>query len=519
MRRVLLIILVGLILLGAGIAYFGPSWAEGKIEKKINSLTFLSYDSLNIDVADRSLMFFNLKGKKAGYQGNIKQLKIEGLRLIPILSSQKFDLGAVSVSGLTLEYQMKKKGKKKKSATDSIHSGNEDDIPLFNVEAINIEDAFFTLTDTLGGLVFATQAIATLENFGNNDILKPRTIPSKLSRLELDSAQYFTRDGLYNISISKALFQSELLNVTGVALKSNKEKYELGKYVGHEIEWFNATIDSVSIALSDMESLLGKPKVKKMEIYKPSLLAFRDKRLPFPDLQRPPLVRDILAKKDLTFAFDSISIINGNIVYEVFVKEEKGPGEISFENLNATITGLSSYGLGLDQKPRLIASCKLYGKSNLYADISFPDSPTAKKTLVKGKLLNTDLTIFNRMIQYVSVIEIKSGTSEFLEFDFTHTANNAKGEMKFDYNDLAVSFLREQEAEPDGFMNIVKSLFVNTFVIDRNNNFETDKFRVGKIDFDRDEKKSIFNFWSGSILTGFKSSTGVNATGEKIDVN
>lgn len=518
MRRILITIFAVVVLATVVIAYFGSAWAEKKIEEKIQLIAFLDYDSLKINVAKRSLRLYNLEGNQSGYSGRIEMLEIQGLQLIPILRGNKFNVKSVVAKGLNLTYQLNTQRKKKNPATENSAS-QEDKIPAFNIKSIAVEEGLFTILDEDGELVFTTQIMASLVNLTDEDIAKPRTIPSKLNQLQLDSARYFTGNGLYNLNVASTQYHAKSLKIIDVSIMSNKGKYELGEHVGHEIEWWNATIDSVKLELSNIASLLKEPRIKKMELYQPKVEAFRDKRLPFPKGQAPPLVRDILSNKEFTFSFDSINILNGNIAYEAFVKEEKGPGSISFHDIDATITGLTSYSIDSQVHPRLIASCNLYGKSKLYADVSFPNNAQSSNTIVKGKLLNTDLTIFNRMIQYVSVVEIKSGSSEFLEFDFTHTDTYSTGEMKFAYNDLTVSYLKTQETDPDGFMNIMKSLFVNTFVIDRNNNFQTDKFRVGKIDFERDPEKSIFNFWSSSILTGFKSSTGVDATGEKIDVN
>ncbi|MEO9869110.1 hypothetical protein [Ekhidna sp.] len=509
--------LIGLILVAVFIAtLWGSSWLEDKIESEIQSISFLTYDSLEVRVFSRSLEIFNLTGKKDKYTGEIDLLKLKGLELIPLIRNKQFIVEEILIEGMDLSYQLIQ-SEKRGSVETKKNSGP--DIPDFLVKSIDVRDGFFSILDNRDSLLFSTKLVASMVDFTTRDVRKPREIPYKLKFLEADSARFFTKNDLYEIDIASLKYDESSLSIDSIRLTSRVAKLEIGTKVGHEVDWYNASIDSVSLDIVDTKTFLKQPRVREMIIYQPVLNVFRDKRLPFPKENRPLLVRDVLSNSEFAFSFDTIQIQNGSITYEEFVKKEKGPGEVSFAELSSMITNFTSYSFEKNISPRLISTCKLYDKTPFYLDVSFPDNVMSTNTYIKGKLLPIDLTVFNKMIKYVSVVEIESGGSSMLEFEFTHTDKHSTGEMKFAYEDLSIAFLEKQESDSDGVLSAIKGFFVNTFIVDSNNNFESDKFRVGKVDFHRIENKSMFNFWWGSILTGFKSSTGVDASGKKIDVN
>lgn len=491
-----------------------PQWAEQKVREEIEGISFLTYDSLDIDVSQRSLKIYNLSGVKEAFSGSVDTLEISGLKLFALLKSRKFVIDDIIAKGLDLKYRLNKKKEK-----NSTGKQNEIDIPEFRIASIQVENASFSVYKHADELIFATNLTASLQDLNDADLSKPAKITTKVKMLEADSAKLYTADGLYTIDIGVAKYIDHSLLVKNVSVRSDLAKEDIGKYIGHEVDWLNVSVDSIDIDIEDPATFLKTPLVRSIDIYRPVIDVFRDKRLPSPKNHKPSLLRHILASKKYTFAFDSIRIHDGLVVYEEFVKEEKGPGETSFHRINAEITELKSYSMGLTQRPRLVASCFLYDKAQVFMDASFPMNEQSSETLVKGKMMPVDITLFNRMIRYVSIVEIKSGYSKMMEFDFSYDETRSSGEMKFAYNDLAIAFLEKQESEPDGVISAVKSFFVNSFVVDSNNDFQSNKFRMGKIEFERDPEKSIFNYWWGSIISGIKSSTGVDTTGEKIDVN
>ena len=113
------------------------------------------------------------------------------------------------------------------------------------------------------------------------------------------------------------------------------------------------------------------------------------------------------------------------------------------------------------------------------------------------------------MMNYVAGVNIKSGTSHRLDFDFSHDLERATGELRFHYENLNVQFIDDGKQQMSrGLYDAIATFIANTFVI-KASNTPGDKMRVGKIEFERNPKKSCFNYWWKSILSGIKSSTGI----------
>ena len=505
--RILLTVLGAVILIMA-LGYMTTSWLEDIVRSKVKGVPALQIDSLDIDLLDRRIRAFRVEFRKNGHDLMIDELVIRGIAIIPlIMEKNHLVIDGMAIKGMTLIHRQSYQ-----SGTD----GAASELPSIELGEIRISESEVSVFNQTDSLQFWSKVEAGLEGVTDRDIGSADSIISRLKYLTLDSLIFISEDRLYSTSVEEIVGTNDEVRVRGLKSTSNYGKYTLGHQVGHEIDWIDASIDSMVVR---SKPHLHLSCIQKIDVYNPVFNAFRDKRLPFPNDNRPPLVRDVLGNQNQTFSVDSISIHDGKIVYEELVNHEKGPGFVSFEQLDATVTSFASYHLKKGIRPRLIASCQLYGKVQLYADISFPTSPQMKHTLVKGKLAATDLSILNNMTSYVSELEIKSGRSENMEFEFSHTQTHATGEMKFVYNDLSISFLEAPGSEGNEVVNDIKAFFVNTFVIDKNNDLDGTKFRLGKIDQDRDIRKSMFNFWWIAILDGLKSSTGVDTSGQKVVVN
>lgn len=104
--------------------------------------------------------------------------------------------------------------------------------------------------------------------------------------------------------------------------------------------------------------------------------------------------------------------------------------------------------------------------------------------------------------------QIESGWLQNLDFEFTYGNDQSEGIMNFEYENLKIHTLKKKNVEKNP-LQAVKTFIANTFVI-KTDNLQSDKnFRQGEIQFERNKKKSIFNYWWKSLLSGFKSSTGI----------
>ena len=95
-----------------------------------------------------------------------------------------------------------------------------------------------------------------------------------------------------------------------------------------------------------------------------------------------------------------------------------------------------------------------------------------------------------------------------MDFHFTYDKRESNGEVNLNYNDLKIASLTEKESKTA--VDKFKTFLLNTFIIPKKKN-QTTSSREGKgtIQFTRDTKRSIFNYWWKSLFTGIKSTYGL----------
>jgi hypothetical protein len=146
------------------------------------------------------------------------------------------------------------------------------------------------------------------------------------------------------------------------------------------------------------------------------------------------------------------------------------------------------------------------GKARLTANFSFPMADSSNKQHIKGNLQPMEMQTLNEALVPLASVRINSGQILGMDFDMTLGEQQAEGEVKLRYEKLNISLLNKKSNKEE-FANKISSLLANTFKIKSKN--KGNDLRIGKVDFEREEEKSTFNYWWKSLLSGLQSSIGL----------
>jgi len=513
MRNKLLILFVGILIAITGIVfYFGDGWVEQFAKSKIDKIEGVSYDSISIDVERQYITVKNFKVKKSAFTANVKILEVKGISLYELIVNNHINIKNIDLDEVEINYLINNR-----ETTDTKINA---EMPEFTISSIILADGHLKINKNTKTLI-TTSFNSEVVDLNTESVKSSSKLLSDIKSIELRNLEYHTKDSLYTIRVNEILHNSETdLTLKQLEVNCNYEKYELGRVLGHEVDWVSAALDSAVMQVASFDKLVLDNSINKADLYGLKLSLFRDKTLPFPENQRPRLMKEILADTSMSFSVDSVFLNDAYISYEEQVSEEPEPGVIRFEEINGYLSHLSTYNRNSNKAPHVSLSTKIMGKSTLYADISFPNS-VGGNTIVKGVLNKTDLTIFNPMISNVSDARIKQGVLNSLDFEFSYESNVSNGTMNFTYEDLAVEFIDESGKNkkfPDtGLFNDIKTFVANALVIKKKNKKDKNSYTQGTINFERDMEKSMFNFWWKSILTGFKTSVGIKNKKKKVE--
>ncbi len=515
LKPIILISMTVLAMLTVVLWLFGDQWVKRIIERKIAGVENLAYDSLDIDIASKSISFRGLTYTPAETSIRAKKVSVENIEIYQWLISNKPVVERIEVDSMEMTHW---------SIPDT--SGMNFNFKIHDLESqllikeLSISQAFFEMIESDSVVRVETSLELVAEDMYLDNMTQPEDLLNHLTSFTATDLKFLTYDGLYHYGTNEVNYTAgnHKIIADSTFIHCVYDKYELGHLIGHEKTWLSLEVDSICIITDNLRKSLTEYKSSYLTLYDANLQVFRDKRLPFNPLQRPKLLCEQLADSSLSLGLDSILFVNTNITYEEFAKEGDGPGMVSFNNLNGYLSNLYSFQHNRAIPPHLVVTSDLYDVAKLYTDISFASAPGGK-TLVKAKLEPMDLRAINQMLKYVAFIEVEQGYTDGLDLEFTYDQIQSKGTMHFYYDGLKIDFLRKKSAETGGWLNELKGFIVNTFVVQSSNTPQSGNFRVGQISFEREIERSMYTYWWKSALSGIKSSTGIPTLRREIDQN
>jgi hypothetical protein len=301
-------------------------------------------------------------------------------------------------------------------------------------------------------------------------------------------------------------------------------KIVFGRNSGRETDRFEGIVPYVNLyGLSLLKEDTMAITVKKMTT-RFILKVFRDKRLPF---KNPIKVLPIQALNQLPIGvkIDSLILNKSFASYEEFAEEADSAGRIFFNDIYACLKNIDNTDRSRSGKTEMNADGVFMGQGNLHVNGVFPWNTKLKST-VKGTLRDMDFKRLNEMLEPQVRIRAESGRLNELSFNFSYDNERSHGNLQMDYKDLKlVTFRNEDQREKiarrknkrkktdefddrdDHIMKApLKTFVLNNFIIKKNmDGSMPEEKRTGEIAFERDKRRSVFNYWAKSLFSGIKS--------------
>lgn len=431
--------------------------------------------------------------------GRIKKILLKNINIYQLLANKELRIGEVLIADGAVSVNRNIK-------PDTAATTEENGLKGISIERLVLEKIKVSMVSD-SSKEFSGIIDATLNQIQSSDTadlkdLKAyslKNIDIRITALEISAPK------LYEIKIANihATSDTDKLVIDSIMLVPKYTKFNFAQVAGKQTDRINTFIRQIEIdglkynRLRDSSLVASTMKIISGDVY-----SFRDKRQPFRETEVKPLPIAALKKINFGIEFDTIRIIDSKVTYEEFAPDGFDGGKITFENLTATLTNLSNR--AYQNKPdhaTLVASAKLMGQGLIEATFQLPfkDEPY----YAEGKIGKMALNHLNPPLQKLAFIRIESGTLNNLNFKFNYTDRVSNGRLTINYENLKIEGLKKERS---AVINDLKTLLINTVVKNNKDKSVPMEKRTGTIEFERDRKRQVFNYWWKSLFSGIKSS-------------
>lgn len=491
----------------------GSQIISKQIEKKIRSSQLASF-SLTVDRVSVNLFSGQIHLSDVELQDSVNdgtilipEINVKGLNIFSLIF-----LGEINLKEIQLQNADIRLAKNALSTSARMQKGSGPKrVKNIHIERLKIEDASILISDenteykdSLISVILNIE-ISSLTTSSQRRNYRFENTGFQEVVFSLSDGKCFFSDDLYNLNFDSAHYLSTIgeFNVTGLGIKTNFSKYAVARQTNVETDWFDIGIPEFVMDGVQLNDLLASQNLifDKVEIDSPKIHAFRDKRWPFPQKPDTKLPMEMFAGLPFKIHSKMIAVKNGDASYQERVKDSEQAGLVRFDNLELALKNLSTIDSLISEPTTMNASALVMGQGVLNVDFTFPNPVYDDAYSAKGKLASMPLKAFNPMLTQNAFVNVEQGSLQQIAFDFQYGNDESNGDLVFEYEGLKLQFLDHE----NGSEKKIKSFIANTFVVDKQNISGENSFKKGTIHFERNKKKSIFNYWWKSILSGIKS--------------
>lgn len=237
--------------------------------------------------------------------------------------------------------------------------------------------------------------------------------------------------------------------------------------------------------------------------------SLRDKSMNFP--------QHALRRFRLNTLIDTVHVRNSTVNYAEYNPESRRKGTATFSKINGHILNVTndSAALARNHLAKADLTALLMDRGRLNVNLNFDLASRSAAFDFKGSVGLMDASILNTAIRPLSLIEIRSGTLDHLEFSGRGSTSGIKGRLTLKYNDLKVSLLEKSESTSWLKRKGIASIFANVLIIRSDNPMPGQAPRSASFVYERPAHGSFFNLiWKG-MASALLESIGFDAATQR----
>ncbi len=322
-------------------------------------------------------------------------------------------------------------------------------------------------------------------------------------------------DSIYHLSIKDFGFSTGRKSIfaKGINLNPNYGRQEyadlkqketnLNYLKANEIEADNVDFQRL---FDNREFIAGKMDLDKIQFH-----AYKYKQYPLDSVRKVALPLDYIWKAKNLIKVDTLKITNSYIGHDILGKNAREDGFLDFTRVNVEMQNLtnSPEAIKKEEETKITASAYLMDEALLTASFHFPIASKYGEYVYGGHLDTFRMSSVNPLIENLLFVTIQDGTINSLDFNVVANEDYSTGRLTMLYDDLKLGLLSKKKS--DSLVVERRGLFsmvANSIVRDKNPKRKAIGPKKGRIYFERNPYRSVFNYWTFSLLSGMQSTLG-----------
>ena len=345
--------------------------------------------------------------------------------------------------------------------------------------------------------------------------------------LTIRNHEIIGKDSLYRWNFGEiGLFSAEKsARLKGVSLTPTLDIYDYVIKYGHTTNHVEALANQVNITQLDIFRLLDKEELfaKRADIQGLELMIKKDSQFSRDTSRRPLFPQEFLSQLELVLNLDSLTIKKGFLYFQNKKEALETPAIFRLSNVEAQLANITNAPSVLARNPEkemvMKAQATMMDSGQLSALFHFPLLDKDQSYRIEGEMQGWNLAELNPMLVPSASIRVNKGEMEEVRFWVEGNKEISKGKMWMHYHDLNVSVIGQKDGNKGEEEKVIRrrpvaSTIANKLVV-KSDNPNRRFLRVGKISYEVDPSRGFVHHWVQSVLSGVKSSIGLDDEEEK----
>lgn len=323
-------------------------------------------------------------------------------------------------------------------------------------------------------------------------------------QIAMDRVEYAYDDRAFLLEADTLLLKSHptTVSVEATRLLPQYPKHQFAQQSPGHSDWMQVVSGPITLSGLTFRSGSVRPEVRadSLRVRDLTFDCYKNRKIPQPSREKA-LFFQSLQRLPVGLQIDKVYLQNLNATYEELSPKGEEPGLISFNDMEAEISGLTNLPSPGRSFYQLDARCRLMDTADLQATFRLPIDSLTDRFEVSGKLGRMPMQALNPVVGPLVGAEILQGTVHGMDFEIQGSATRSAVDLTLLYDGLEVEIIQDKHGKLRE--KVLATYLVDHFLL-RSGNPNRHGMHQGTGTFTRDPYRSQFNYLWKSLWPGIK---------------